>query len=507
MPTFYITCAIDYPNANPHVGHAFEKIGADVVARLKRLQGYEVFFSTGVDENSLNVERAARNSGREPRDFVDEMSPHFRQLWDSLNVSYDKFIRTTEPEHLAASQEIFRRSYAKGDIYKGKYEGWYCLSCESYYLETDLVNGNCPVHERKPEWFSEENYFFALSKYRDRLLEHFEQHPDFVIPDFRRNEVLSVINQGLKDFSISRATTTWGIPVPVDGSQVIYVWFDALINYLTVVGFPGDEESFARWWPADFHVIGKDILRFHCIYWPAMLMSAGVELPKTVVGHGWVDLEGRAMSKTAGVFVDPAVVIAKYGVDPLRYYLLREIPFQRDGSFVWDNLHARYNRELGNDLGNLLNRTVSMIARYRDSNLPASGQPEAPERELRVAVEAAWEEVARGYESWAFSEALTALWRLVGAANKYVDATEPYKLGRDAASAKRLDTILYTLAETLRHIALLAAPAIPATADRIMAQLGLPAVHGAAWTAGSSWGGMIPETRIPGGEPLFPRID
>ncbi len=507
MKTFYLTCAIDYPNGEPHLGHAFEKIGADCIARFKRLQGYEVFFSTGVDENSLNVARTAREAGRDPREFIDELSPRFNALWKSLNISADVFVRTTESRHIEASREFFRRAHDNGDIYKGKYEGWYCLSCESYYPNADLEDDMCPVHGTKPEWLSEENYFFALSKYQDRLLDHFEKNPDFVRPKFRRNEVLNFIKDGLRDFSVSRAGEDWGIPVPIDESQVIYVWFDALINYATVVGFPGDEATFAKWWPANAHVIGKDILRFHAIYWPAMLMAAGVELPKSVIGHGWIDLDGKPMSKTTGTVVDPADVIEKYGVDPLRYYLLREVPFFRDGSFVWDNLDGRYHRELGNDLGNLLNRTVSMIERYREGVLPEAGADGEPEIALKGAASEAWEKVESGFEGWNFSDALADLWRFVAAANRYVDATQPFKLARDPEQAGRVDTILYNLAESLRLIALLFAPAAPATADRIMAQLGADPVTAGSWESQRDWGGLVAGRPVPGGDPLFPRLE
>ncbi len=507
MKTFYLTCAIDYPNGEPHLGHAFEKIGADCIARFKRLQGYEVFFSTGVDENSLNVARTAREAGRDPQEFIDDLSPRFNALWKNLNISADVFVRTTEPRHVEASREFFRRAHDNGDIYKGKYEGWYCLSCESYYPDADLVEGMCPVHGTKPEWLSEENYFFALSKYQDRLLDHFEKNPDFVRPEFRRNEVLNFIKDGLRDFSVSRAGADWGIPVPIDESQVIYVWFDALINYATVVGFPGDAATFAKWWPADAHVIGKDILRFHAIYWPAMLMAAGVELPKSVIGHGWIDLEGKPMSKTTGTVVDPADVIEKYGVDPLRYHLLREVPFFRDGSFVWDNLDGRYHRELGNDLGNLLNRTVSMIERYREGVLPEAGADGEPETALKAAASEAWEKVESGFDGWNFSDALADLWRFVAAANRYVDATQPFNLARDPDQAGRVDTILYNLAESLRLIALLLAPAAPATADRIMAQLGTDPVAAGCWETQRGWGGLVAGRPVPGGDPLFPRLE
>ncbi len=507
MSTYYITTAIDYPNAQPHLGHALEKIGADTAARYRRLKGYEVFFSTGVDENSLNVAKTALAAGKEPLEFVDEMSPHFQGLWDELNISYDEFIRTTEPRHVEASRQFFLKVHQNGDIYKGKYEGWYCLSCESYYPESDLVDGNCPVHRTKPDWLSEDNYFFALSKYEDRLLEHFDKNPGFVIPESRKNEVLGLIRQGLNDFSISRAGQDWGIPVPIDDSQVIYVWFDALINYVTLAGYPGDEDRLAKWWPADIHVIGKDIWRFHAIYWPAMLMAAGLELPKQIVVHGFVDFAGQKMSKTAGTGVRPGDVTEKYGVDPLRYYLLREVPFQRDGSFTPESLDARYHNELGNDLGNLLNRTVAMVERYCGGTLPEPKSDTEPERDLKAAAADAWEGVDRGLDQWMFSEALGALWRFVAAANRYVDTTKPYILAREGDHAARLGTILYNLAEAVRQAGLLAAPVMPETADKIYSQLGLAPVIGAAWIAQKDWGFLKPGTQIPGGDPIFPRIE
>ncbi len=506
VSTYYITTAIEYPNGNPHLGHALEKIGADAFARYKRLKGFDVFLSTGVDEHSLNVAKTAREAGKSPQEFVDEMSPVFKGLWDGLNVSYSEFIRTTEPRHVAASQEFFTAVYENGDIYKGKYEGWYCLSCENYYPDPELVDGACPVHGTKPEWLSEDNYFFALSKYEDRLLKHFEENPDFVIPEFRKNEVLGFIRRGLKDFSISRAGQKWGIPAPIDSSQVIYVWFDALINYVTLAGYGYDDERLATWWPADIHVIGKDIWRFHAIYWPAMLMAAGLEIPKTIVVHGFIDFRRRKMSKSAGVGVAPADIIDKYGVDPLRYYLLREIPFQRDGSFTSEGLDARYHNELGNDLGNLLNRTVTMLRRYRDGILPEPGPDTDAERELKSAARQAWESVDNGFGQWLFSGALSELWGFVRAANRYVDATKPYMIASEGGPAERLDTILYNLAEGVRNAALLAAPAIPESSDKIYAQLGLPAIEGAAWLDQRAWGGLSPGSHVPGGKPIFPRI-
>lgn len=499
---------MDYPNGEPHLGHAFEKVGADCVARYKRLKGYETFLATGVDENSLNVDRTAHAAGEDTQDFVDRMSPTFKNLWDHLNISATEFVRTTEDRHVAAAQEFFRRAMDVGDIYKGKYEGWYCLSCENYYLEADLNDGLCPVHATDPEWFSEENYFFALSKYQDRLINHFEQNPNFVVPESRCKEVLNIVRSGLKDFSVSRSEAKWGIPVPGDPEQVIYVWFDALISYCTIVGFGCKDHSvFDRWWPADAHVIGKDILRFHAIYWPAMLMSVGLPLPSQIVGHGWIDIAGEAMSKTRGVVLDPREITQKYGVDPLRYYLLREVQFKGDGSFVWENLHRRYHSDLANDMGNLLNRTVSMIGRYCGGVLPKAKDLSDEDKILVEAASTTWDIVDRCYSDWDFSEALSAIWVFVAATNRYVDATQPFRLAKDSFASDRLDTILVNLAESVRQIAVMIAPAMPDTAERMLVQLGAGKILDGSWEEHSSWNTLTAGALVPGGKPIFPRID
>ena len=326
MSTYYLTTPIYYPNAKPHIGTAFTTIGSDVQARYRRLKGYDTFFLTGLDENSLNVERQARSQGKDPQAYCDEMAEFFRELWEKLNISHDCFIRTTEERHKHAARLLLQKCYDAGDIYKGTYEGWYCLSCEAFYSDDDLVDGKCPVHDAEPEWTEEDNYFFALSKYQDRLLALYEEHPESVLPDFRRNEVVNMVRGELRDFSISRANKTWGIPVTFDEEQVIYVWFDALTNYITGVGFGQDDSLFERYWPADAHVVGKDIIRFHCVYWPAMLMSAGLPLPKTVWAHGWIMFRGEKMSKTRGTGVDPFEMVDEFGADAVRYYLVREIP-------------------------------------------------------------------------------------------------------------------------------------------------------------------------------------
>ncbi|MDA8216956.1 MAG: methionine--tRNA ligase, partial [Dehalococcoidales bacterium] len=354
MDKFYLTTAIIYVNALPHVGHALEMIATDALARYKRLTGYDVFFLTGTDENSLNAERRARELGIPPQAYVDQMAATIQSVWQKLNISNDDFVRTTEERHRQTCQNFFEKVRQNGDIYKSTYEGWYCVSCEAFRAEDELVDGCCPIHTgQKAEWISEQNYFFRLSAYQDRLLKHIEEHPEFIEPEIRRNEIVNFIKSGLQDFSVSRASMRWGIPVPGDPQQVIYVWFDALLNYLTGVGYADNPEMFAHYWPANLHVVGKDITRFHAIYWPAMLMAGGVPLPKQVFGHGFVYQKGERMSKSRGNVVDPAGIADEFGADPLRYYLLREVPFDRDGDFAWPTFVQRYNADLGNDLGNL----------------------------------------------------------------------------------------------------------------------------------------------------------
>ncbi len=507
MPKYYQACAIDYPNGEPHLGHAFEKIGADCQARFQRLLGNDVFFSTGVDENSLNVARTALARGQATRDFVDSMSPKFARLWEHLEISASAFIRTTEDRHTAASQEFFRRAQAKGDIYLDRYEGWYCLSCENYYAEAELAEGLCPIHLAAPEWLAEENYFFRLSGYRDRLRQHFLDNPEFVIPRSRYNEMFSLIESGLKDFSVSRHRADWGIPTPDDSEHVIYVWFDALINYATVVGFGGDPDSFSRWWPCDAQVIGKDILRFHAIYWPAMLWSCGLEPPIKIVSHGFIDMAGEKLSKTRGNVVDPYAITKHYGVDPLRYYLLREMRFLLDGSFRRETLDSRYHHDLGNDLGNLLNRCVKMIARYRDGTLPAPSQHDAIDDELREAAKMAWHSTTERFGAWEFSEGLEAIWRLIAAGNRYVDKAQPFRIAADPAAGGRVDTILYLLADCLRQIAVLITPVMPAVGKAMALQLGCRAPSNGQWASAAQWSLLTPGQAVPGGSPLFPRLE
>ncbi|MBI4223523.1 MAG: methionine--tRNA ligase, partial [Deltaproteobacteria bacterium] len=364
MKKFYLTTAIDYVNNLPHVGTAYEKIGADVLARFTRLQGFQVYFQIGSDEHSANVFKAAQKAGLDPKTYCNRMRKTYEEIWKKLNISYDGFVQTIDPQHAKGVQKLFQTIYDNGDIDKKPYEGWYCESCEAFYTEKDLANGLCPNHQSKPKWLEEENYFFQLSKYQDRLLEHIHNHPEFILPAVRRNEILRVIEGGLKDISVSRSTVTWGIPVPFDKKHVVYVWFDALINYMTGVGFGGRPAAFKKWWPADCHIIGKDITRFHCVIWPAMLMSAGLPLPKCVFGHGFVYLKGEKMSKTLGNVITPMDIADVYGADALRYYLLRTSSFGADGDFTWEDFIRRYNGDLANGLGNLVSRTATMVEQF-----------------------------------------------------------------------------------------------------------------------------------------------
>lgn len=510
MEKFYLTTAIIYVNALPHVGHALEMVATDALARYKRLTGYDVFFLTGADENSLNAERRARELGLPPQEYVDRMSASVQEVWRKLNISNDDFVRTTSERHRITCQRFFQKVQENGDIYKASYEGWYCVSCEAFRSEEELVDGACPVHpNQKPEWIKEENYFFRLSRYQDRLLKHIEEHPEFIQPESRRNEIVNFIKEGLQDFSVSRASVRWGIPVPGDPQQVIYVWFDALLNYITAVGYADDPETFARYWPCDVHVIGKDITRFHAIYWPAMLMAAGVELPKRVFGHGFVYQKGERMSKSRGNIVDPGAIADEFGADPLRYYLLREVPFDRDGDFAWSTFVQRYNADLGNDLGNLLNRTVSMINRYFGGVVPepvrADWTTNGADRELIALAGETVAAMERHFNDLAFDDALTAIWQFVSRANKYVEENAPWTLQK--TDRARLATVMYNLAEALRLITHFIFPVMPETAEKMAAQLNVPLVTAGDWEKTSAWGGLPVGTKVTAKPvPLFPRL-
>jgi methionyl-tRNA synthetase len=504
-PKFYLTTAIDYVNSRPHLGTAYEKIAADCLARAHRRLGYDVLFVMGNDEHSTNVERSARAEGLAPRDYADRMEGVFRDAWERLDVSYDDFIRTSEPRHRAAVLELVRRVKANGWIRRDKYSGLYCEGCEAFYTEKDLVDGKCPNHGTVPRWVEEENWFFALSAFGDRLLEHIRAHPDFVRPETRRNEIVAFLEGGVSDVSISRAGASWGIEFPDDPGHVVYVWFDALTNYLAAAGFGTDEASYAKWWPADVHVVGKDITRFHCVIWPAMLMAAGLPVPRTVFGHGFIYHSGEKMSKSLGNIVNPLDVVALTGPDPLRYFLLREISFGKDGDFTWDGFVARTNADLANDLGNLLKRTTDMVLKFLGGRIAA----DADAGRDRTGLAAAAAETARAaqdaYRGLDPSAALEATWSLVRRANQAVQEARPWEVAKDPARREELAGILGEILEAIRIVGELAEPAIPRKAARLRERLGLP--RGAAtweeacvFRRGRAW-------TVRPGEPLFPRLD
>lgn len=507
---YYITTAIDYPNGEPHIGHTLEKVAADVVARYRRLQGYDTYFSMGLDENSQHVVKAADAHNVDIYDWVELMDKAFRLAWAKMDLSYDRWIRTTEEQHFWASQEMFLRAQAKGDIYKSVYTGWYCPNCNTFYNEDELVDGRCSDHPSlAPEWIEEENYFFALTKYSEPLLAYIATHPNFIVPRVRLAEVMGIIRQGLRDFSVSRkvnpARPIWGVPVPGDSEQVLYVWFDALTNYLTAAGFSDDRQKFARYWPANAHVIGKDIIRFHCLYWPAMLMSAELPLPEQIPVHGFITLEGQRISKTTGNIVSPVELVDEFGVDAVRYYLLRNLSFGSDGDFSRAALLQRYNDELAKDLGNLLNRVVSMVRRYRDGIIPAPGFDGELELDLqRVAAEAR-QQAEIALENWEIGRALESIWSFVRRTNRYIEQSEPWRLARQT-DQERLDVVLYSVAEALRLLAVFLAPFIPSSSDRLLQQLGLEPVAPGAWRDAGTWR-LTAFTSVVEGPLLFPRRD
>lgn len=508
---FYITTAIDYPNAPPHIGHSLEKVFADVAARYHRLRGDDTYFSMGVDENSQHVLTAAKANHVDPHTWVDRMDEAFRLAWAKLDISYDRWIRTTEPGHFRASQEMLRRARERGDIYKSTYSGWYCPNCNTFYTSDELVNGHCPLHPSiTPEWLEEENYFFALSNYSDRLLAHITEHPDFIVPISRQAEILGWLKQGLRDFAVSRpvrpGAIRWGVPFPGDESQVIYVWFDALTNYLTAAGFPDDPALFERYWPADVHVVGKDITRFHCLYWPAMLMSAGLPLPRQIAVHGFITLEGQRISKSAGNVIDPVEIVDQYGADAVRYTLLRDMSFASDGDFSRAELIQRYNAELANDLGNLLNRVVTMVVRYRNGVIPASGPSGELEQDVQRVASETRQRASETIERWEIGNALNITWAFVRRVNQYIEQREPWKLARQPDQSQLLDTTLYTAAEATRILAVLLAPYIPSTSERILAQLGLESLSSGTWDCAGIWGSQ-PLSKVVPGPVLFPRIN
>ena len=503
--TFYITTPIYYPSSALHIGHAYTTVAADAMARYKRMRGYQVFFLTGSDEHGQKIERTALSHGTDPQQYVDRIVEGFKQLWQALEITNDGFIRTTDPQHKAVVQEIFRRIYDKGDIYKAQYEGWYCTPCETFWTERQAPERVCPDCGRPVELVQEESYFFRMSKYADRLLRHIEEHPEFIQPVSRRNEMINFIRQGLEDLCVSRTTFQWGIPVPFSEGHVIYVWFDALTNYLTGVGYQSDWGQFNRFWPADVHLVGKDIVRFHTIIWPIILMAADLELPRQVFGHGWLLLEGGKMSKSKGNVIDPRVLIDRYGVDAIRYYLLKELQSGLDGYYSEEALVNRVNTDLANDLGNLVSRTLAMIERYCGGVVPRPGEFTGVDQELVTLAARVVGEVEQFLERLDFSDALGAIWRLVARCNKYIDEMAPWSLAK-AGQQERIDTVLYVLAECLRQITVLCAPFMPRLPDRVWVQLGMEGRRELQTWDSLNWGRLPAGLRVRRGESLFPRI-
>ena len=504
MSTFYITTAIDFVNSRPHVGTAYEKITADVIARYKRLSGVETRFLMGNDEHSQNVYQRAQEEGLEPLAFCDKMEEVFRSVWRRLDISFDDFIRTTEERHRLGVTALVQKIADAGDLYEGAYEGWYCVSCEAFKQEKDLVDGNCPIHHRPPQWIKEKNYFFRLSKFQQPLLDHYAAHPEFLEPQIRRNEILRFLESGPEDISMSRTGQSWGIPLPNDPGSVVYVWVDALINYVSAVGFGWDEGLREKWWPADLHVIGKDITRFHCVIWPAMLMSAGLPLPRQVFGHGWVHWKGQKMSKSLGTVVDPLEAADRLGPDPLRLYLTKEISYGSDGDFTWDRFEDRYNVDLANNFGNLVSRLASMAHRYRDGMLVAPTGAPGRLADRALSVVAAYR---AAMDRFAIHDGASSAFDLIDATNEFIADVQPWAVAKDPARSDELDQQLFDISEAIRIAALLLLPVMPQSSAEVLRRVGETRdISSLRLDQDGIW--MTTGDRvIVKGDPLWPRIE